>query len=171
MDYEQIIRDVKQFQTVVRSYGIVGYAPIGSLVLEYCLSDHDIKAEIVKGYIVIQDTYQVLHLWNKVHLDGKELQIDMSYSVAKEMGFTTKYVLVSKDKWKFSIDTKEEQAMYDNTLEFYTQYRDKGGEIAVKCLGKFRNKLVDMVWMDIFDRVSKLKTFKSINKYRGIFFG
>jgi hypothetical protein len=68
----------------VGSHGISGCCAIGSLVLEYCL--HGIKAEAVKGYMVIGDKYWILHIWNKIYLAAKEHQIDILKNPAKETG-------------------------------------------------------------------------------------
>lgn len=142
IEYDHIKQDVKKFQDIVRSCGIAGYCAIGSLILEFCLDDHDIKCELVKGYIIIMDTYWVLHVWNKVHLDGKEYQIDVVKSSAKEMGFGTAYTLVLKPKWQSVIDTKE-QSDHDNIVEFMNIYTQDGRGAALSHLKENRWKDVD----------------------------
>lgn len=171
MQYDQIKRDVESFKKIVSSCGLNGYCAIGSLILEYCLECHGIKAELVKGYLVIEDTYWVLHIWNRVHVSDQVRQIDVVHSVAKEMGFTTQYTFVLKDKWKSVVDTKEEQMNYNNIIEFFRLYQEDGRENAIKYLSRNRDKRVDEAWMAIFDRVACLRTFQSIGKYKQVFFG
>lgn len=170
MEYKQIKHDVESFKKIVSSYGLNGYCAIGSLILEYCLEDHGIKAELVKGYLIIEDTYWVLHIWNKVHLPQVR-QIDVVHSVAKKMGFRTQYTFVLKDKWKSVVDTKEEQLNYNNIVEFFRRYQESGREEAIKYLSRNRDESVDETWMAIFDRVACLRTFQSIGKCKKIFFG
>lgn len=166
MKYDRIKQDIKKFQDITRSYGIFGYCALGSLILEYCLADHDIKCELVKGYIIIGDTCWVLHVWNKVYLSGKEHQIDIVKNPAKEMGFNTQYTFVLKNKWKSVIDTEKEQIDHDNIVKFMDIYQQNGRDAALKHLKDNRWKGVDDTWMKIFDEVSHLKTFKSIKKYK-----
>jgi hypothetical protein len=170
MKYDRIKQDVKRFQEIVRSYGIAGYCALGSLILAYCLDDHGIKAELVRGYMVIGDTYWVLHVWNKIHLSGKEHQIDVVKNPAKEMGFDTQYTLVLKDKWQSIIDTTKEQQDHDNIVEFMNIYQQGGRDAALMHLKENRWKGVDDTWKKIFDETSHLKTFKSIKKYKDLMF-
>lgn len=155
---------------MVISHGIAGYYALGSLILEFCLDDHGIKCELQKGYMIIRNVHWVLHVWNKVHLDEKEYQIDVVKNPLKVMGFGTEYTLVLKPKWQSLIDTEEEQLDHDNIVEFMKIYHETGRDVALEYLKDKRCKDMDGTWMKIFDEASHLKTFKSIKKYKNVMF-
>jgi hypothetical protein len=92
----------------MESYEARGYCAIGSRILEYCLADHGIKAELVKGYMIMGGERWTLHIWNKIHLDGPTRQIDIVH-IIKECPFKLEYTLtLSNKKWQSPIKTKEE---------------------------------------------------------------
>lgn len=168
MDYEQIKADVQEFKKIAAFVGLIGYCGIGSLLLTCCLADHHIQSELVKGYIIADNKYWILHIWNKIYINNKTHQINITYSPSKEMGIDLKqqYTLTLCDKWETLIDTKEEQNDYDQVSEFYRLYKEQRIESALAYFSKHRKHVKQ--FEIIFDYVSKLKTFSSIQKYRYI---
>jgi hypothetical protein len=168
MNYEQIKNDVKEFHDVMRSFNIIGYCALGSLILEYCLHDHGIKAELVMGYAIVGDECATLHIWNKIHLhDGTTKQIDMVHT-SKECPFTLHYTTKMQDKWKLAIDGKEGQQKHDNLVEFVKIYRKTGRDDALKYLKKYKSDDATG-WEWIFGIISGIKTFQTIGKYKSLF--
>lgn len=169
INYDQIKRGVESFKEIVSSYGIFGYYAIGSLLLECCLKDHGIGSELVKGYIVIEDTYWVLHIWNKLYLpDDKVRQLDVVRTPSKEMGFRTQYTFVLNNKWKSVMDT-EELSDHDSITEFFKRYQKDGYKEAINHLSAHRDRSVDGTWISIFDHIAHLKTFRSAKNCKSVF--
>ncbi len=123
----------------MKSYDAHGYCAIGSLILEYCLADRGIKAELVKGYAVIGDTYYTLHIWNKIYLPKGTHQIDIVHTM-KEIPFKVEYTFVVKDKWKSTIDTEKEQLEHDDLVKFFSRYQEHGRESALEYLAENRDR-------------------------------
>lgn len=169
MNYEQIKHDIKEFQQVARLFEIVGYCALGSLILEYCLGDHGIRAELVMGHVIVDDKYATLHIWNKIHLpDGTTKQIDIVHTM-KECPFKLEYTFKMKDKWQLAIDGEEGQQKYDGLVEFMEIYRKTGRDDALKYLKKYKQDDLADKWECIFVVISQLKTFQTIGKHRDLF--
>jgi hypothetical protein len=168
MDFEQIKQDVNKFQNIASSHGMMGYCMLGSLILERCLSDHGIRSELVKGYLIVENEHWALHIWNKIYLQGAEHQIDIVYNPLKEAGIQVGYALKLEDKWKSLIDTKKEQKDYNNIVQVYEYYHKHGGNKTMKYLSNHQNKSRNDVWRKIFTYAARLRTFRSIIKYRSM---
>lgn len=163
MDYAQIKRDVQEFKDIARSVGMLGYCFMGSLLLKCCLDDHRISCEVVKGYLIMHDCYWILHVWNKIQIEDKAHQIDVTYRV---LNMPQQYTFTLTDKWESLIDTEEEQKDYDDIQETFTLYQTRGAKAALVHLANNLNHAPQ--WKMILDRLSTLPTFKPVKKYRKI---
>lgn len=173
MDYDQIKKDVEEFKKLADKHGIYGYCILGSLLLEACLSDHKIKAELIKGYIISNNKHWILHVWTKIHINTKTHQIDMVPNPAKEMGIRIQYTLILNDKWGSIIDTDEEQADHDAVIKAYNYYQENGYKKTLLYLSKHAFTDKDEViarWNALFKDIRPLKTFSTINKYKKLLF-
>lgn len=167
IEYEQIKKDVEEFKNIAKSVGLLNYCAIGSSLLQCCLIDKSIKAKLVKGYLIIDDIYWVLHVWIMININDDVRQIDITHNPLKEIGRNMQYSRSLNDKWKSLIDIDKEQDDYDNIIEFYSLYETKGVENA---LAYIANKMEHKhQWKVIINHLSTLPTFTTIKNHTKIF--
>lgn len=166
LDYDQIKKDVLQFRSIALEVDMFSYCAIGSLLLLCCLNDHSIKAELVKGYLVAEDTFWKLHIWTKININGMIYQIDVVHNLLKEIGGKLEYTLTLNDKWVSLIDTEQEKKDYDQVMEMYSLYQEHGVNHALAYIGNIMQH--KQQWRLIINRLSTLPTFSTIKKHTEI---
>jgi hypothetical protein len=167
MEYEQIKRDVNEFKMIAYLAGLRGYCIMGSLLLVCCLKDHGIECELVKGYLVIGDTYWNLHVWSKIVIEGESHQIDVTGRAPELKDMTIEYTLSLRDKWKSLIDTDEEQKDYDEVTKTFAIYQTHGTRKALVYLANRLNHAER--WKIIVRQLCTLPTFRTIKRHTKIF--
>ncbi|KXN65452.1 hypothetical protein CONCODRAFT_80770 [Conidiobolus coronatus NRRL 28638] len=166
MNYEKIKDDVNKFKEIAIEEGLSGYCVIGSLLLELCLKGKGIDNTIVKGYLIVNDTYWLLHCWNKVEIDGETKQIDVSHHQMFVFGLKKQYTFELRNKWSTLMSSDSKRKEYDNITKAYDIYKEEGSIASLKFVRN--NMLTESLiksWKNVINRVKELETFENIEQY------
>jgi hypothetical protein len=166
LNYHQIKEDVKKLKGFCYEEDFLGFCLITCILLELCLKEKGVKSEIVLGYLIVDNTYWFSYFWNKIEIEGKIKQIDVTVppKVISNLGQNFQYALELKSKW-ITLDEKGERNRIEQNKKRCNTYKHLGP--AKYAEAAFKNcKVEDIItWKSISQKVKLLPTFEHIEKF------